>query len=78
MKNQQYTDCNELFDDDGEGICDGQVVLVNGSHKGRVHLDGRGNFQIEGWTAQQVIESLEVIPEDVPFDTANMHPTIKE
>lgn len=60
MANQQ-TPCDELFDDDGNGICEGQEVRVNGSHIGKVHIDGEGKFHIDGWPHDQIIESLEIL-----------------
>ena len=61
MAKEQYTDCDELFDDDGNGICEGQKVSVNGDSVGRVRLDGNNKFHIKGWPAGKIIESLEVI-----------------
>lgn len=57
----QFNDCDELFDDDGNGICDGEKVRVNGDFIGKVHLTDDGKFSIEGWPNDKIIESLEVL-----------------
>ena len=61
MAKEQYKDCDELFDDDGNGICEGQKVRVNGDFGGIERLDGNNKFHIEGWPTDKIIESVEVI-----------------
>jgi hypothetical protein len=77
MSKEQYTNCDELFDDDGKSICDGDKVLVNGEHVGKVYFNENHKFHIEDWPIDNPIESLEVIQApDVNID--NIHPMIKE
>lgn len=77
MTRQQHTECEELFDDEGVAICDGDEVRVNGEYEGRAHLDGNGRFHIEGWPTNGQIESLEVIKR-LPINLDDVHPMIKE
>lgn len=76
MENNEQTDFDKFFDDDGDGVTDGQLVRVNGSHVGKITLIGDGDFVVEGWPVDDIVDTLEVVPE--PMDTANIHPTIKE
>ena len=61
MQKEQRTECEELFDDQGEPICDGQMVRVNGDYVRKVHVDGGGLFHIDGWPRHILIQSLEVV-----------------
>ena len=76
MEKTQQTPCDELFDDDREPIRDGQEVRVNGYFVGKAHINSDGEFYIDGWSHDEIIESLEVIPE-LPIDIDDVHPTIK-
>lgn len=77
MTREQYTDREELFDDNGVAICDGDEVRVNGVYIAHAHLDGNSKFQIDGWLTGAVIESLEVIKR-LAVDIDTIHPMIKE
>ncbi len=61
----RYHNCDELFDDDGEPVCDGDTVQVNGSFIGKVHISEEGKFRIDGWPDDAIIYSLEVIESEV-------------
>lgn len=58
---EQKTPCDKLFDDDGNEVCEGALVRVNGEYVGKVHIKGEMKFHIEGWPADEIIQSLEVV-----------------
>ncbi len=57
----RYTECDELFDDDGEPVCDGDKVLINNHFEGVVRISAEGIFTVDGWPADKIIDNLEVI-----------------
>lgn len=76
MANYRHTDLARFSNLDCEGVRDGQEVRVNGYHVGIIHLLEDGDFHIDGWDENEIID-LEVMHETT-LDTANIHPTIKE
>jgi hypothetical protein len=52
---------DELFNDDGEPVCDGDTVEANGTYIGNVPISEEGKFRIEGWPDDAIIHSLEVV-----------------
>lgn len=73
---EKQTDFDKFFDDDGEPVKDGQMVRVNGSHNGTLRLMEDGDFAVEGWDKDVIIDTLERV--ELPIDIDNIHPTIKE
>lgn len=66
-----------VFDEEGTPISDGQTVRVNSEHVGDIHITGPGQFTVEGWPEDQIIEVLEIVNEPT-LDIDEIHPMIKE
>jgi len=77
MPNEDKTNFDRFFDDDGDAVKDGQLVKVNGSHTGKLNLKDDGDFTVEGWPVDQIIDTLERV-DDLPIDIDTIHPMIKE
>lgn len=54
-----------IYDDDGEPMKDGSLVLVNGKYKEIIHFNSDGEIVVTGWSLDMdEIETIEQLPDD--------------
>ena len=58
---------NLIFDDDGFGINDGSLALINGKHERVIHLEGDA-ICIHGWPEDELVFAVNRIDADPQRD----------
>lgn len=54
----------KIYDDDGEEIRDGSLVLVNGTYERILHFDAAGEIALSGLPVGETVETIEKMPDD--------------